>query len=770
MKQKIKQTARLITAVLFTVIFAIGCQPDPLEYARPKDLVGTIYLQLKAMGGFEYYVKCIEKTAYKTPLEKGGSWTVFAPTDEAFEEFMREEGFGSFDEIPSERILDLVQYSVLSGGWNTTSLTYFNNAGVGNAFKKTTQYLDTIIDADAANFPYVDEVEPGRVYKLDNSSGRDKTVAYFLPYYMESKGIEKADYNFIFDGETYADTDQMKVYEANAVRANIVAENGFIHALDKVIEPRENIYQALMSDEYKDKYSMFKNLIDRFASFNSQGFQLNEATGQQEEIFRLGFRTGLQNNLLPYNPYDEAYPPLLNNANRTPSNAVGMAIPTNEALTSYLEGNSILGQFYNSYDDMSIDVLATFLGTHFFSNYYDLCPSREGSAFNVSLNLVDYSTSDAVDKRFCSNGLFVGVNKVYTNKNFSTVLGPLLLNPDYTIMLKAIQGLGIADGLSSRGSNFSVFGIANNQFIDIPDPNSATRRISVVDFTDDFSVVQIQVTGDPDAANNRLYPENIDSPISADVNYVNTTLEAIVLNQIVDEKVTLNSDNFYQTRSRAFIKALPDGSLAGGGDLLANEKANITLTRTTENGNFYEMDKHFQRPLDFAYKSLVDNSDKFSKFIEVLEAVDGFITIPGYADDKLLSFVSSTRSYTMFAPNDAAVQQAITDGVIVDPNNLPTDAVELAIAKRDLLNFAKLHVFQDPIVTDGVSSGDYKSLYFAREIDFSPVYDEFQVSNFLTELSVEDPETGIAIATTGGLLNLFSKGIVIHELDGYLKF
>lgn len=766
---KTKKYRKVVVALLM-IMTVFGCKPDPLEYARPADLVGTIYLQLEAMGNFEYYLKCIEKTEYKDPLEKGGSWTVFAPTDEAFEEFMEEEGYASFDEIPSGRILDLVQYTLFSGGWNTTTLTYFGKTSAGDAFKKQTQYTDTIIQVSGSEFPYVQEVDPQKIYHLDDSSTRGKDIAFFLPYYMENNGVEKTDYSFMFPGETYSETDEMKVFEANVEKANIVAENGFIHSLDKVIEPRKNIYQNLTSDEYEGRYSIFKGLLDRFATFVSMGYQTNEETGDQTEIYRLGFETGIQNNRLPFNVYDENYPPLLNNANRNATNSVGIAVPTNQALTDYLNGSSILGQFYESYDDMSIDVLATFLSPHFFAQYYDLCPSREGQSFDVSLKLVDYSTDDAVDKKMCSNGLFVGVDKVYTNNNFSTVLGPLLLDPDYTIMLKALQSLGLADGLASTGVNFSIFGIANDQFIDIPDPNSATRRVSIVDYSEDFSVIQMEVTGDPTAANNRLYPEDIDRPTNSDIAYVEATIEAIILNQIIDEKVIMNSGNYYQTRSGDFIQALSDGTVAGGGDLLAEEKINITLDRETKNGYFYEVNKHFQRPLDFAYKSLVDNSDKFSKFIEVLESVDGFIDIPGYADDKLLSFVNSTRNYTMLAPNNAAIQQAIDDGFIADPNNLPTDPVELAIAKRDLLNFAKQHVFQASLVTDNSNSGEFKSLYYSREVDFSPVYDEFQIDNFIEELVVSDIETGNTIASTGSLTNLFTKGIVIHELNGYLKF
>ena len=245
---------------------------------------------------------------------------------------------------------------------------------------------------------------------------------------------------------------------------------------------------------------------------------------------------------------------LINAVDRTWVNATGLIVPTNEALSSYLKGNSILGEYYNSYNEMPLDVLGIFLGTNFFTHYWSICPSHFGKSYNIGFDLVDLQEKDVVDKKLCSNGLFVGVNTVFSNSSFSTVMGPLLLDTTYLIMLKTVKDLGIASALQSKGSRFSILGVRNDQFIQVADPNSATRKVTVVGYEPDLSQIYLEVTGDPDSDNNRIYPDpEAATPSSEDVAYVSTTLKDIILNQIIEEDIDPDDNNYYQTKSVEFV-------------------------------------------------------------------------------------------------------------------------------------------------------------------------------------------------------------------------
>ncbi|MEP3837833.1 MAG: fasciclin domain-containing protein [Algibacter sp.] len=763
--------------ILCMIMAAFGCKPDPLEFARPDNLAGTIYIQLESMGTFDYYLRSLDQTLYPEPLKKGGSWTVFAPTDEAFEKFMSDEGFATFDAIPQERIQSLVENSIITDGWNTTTLTYFKSRFyLGQSFRRRTQYQaeNRIFDKDTLQHIFEWDKLDQQKYLVNYSNGRLKTVDYFLDSYMSTWGVEYSDYDFMFPGETFSEGD-MKVFDANVSQKNVIAENGIIYALDKVIEPQPNLYENLSAEEYGDKYSMFKKMIERFSYIHSLGDQINEETGETEEIFQHRFTTGIENDALPFNPSDENY---ATNIDGTLAQAWGFLAPTNEALINYLDGNSILGQFYDSYDDMPLDVVGKFLSPYFFNDYWDICPSRLGQSYDTSLGLVDYKLEDVVDKRFCSNGFFVGINAVYTNNSFGTIMGPLLLDPEYSIMLKSVQDLGIDTGLQSKASRYTILGVKNNQFVDVADPNSATRKITVL--VDDprlptgydineSGVVYMEVTGDPTGSNNRIYPDpDTTSPSSADVAYVTKTLNDIVLNQIIDEDIDFGSNSYYQTRSGEYVYAFDGDSAAGGGDIQLGRSAQIEEIKETENGIFYEMSSAIERPLGFTYGVLVDNATTFSSFLEVLESADAFITIVG-SDDKLLNFLNLSRTFTLFAPNNDAVAQAISDGVIVDPSTVDgLDDLEKAIAKRDLLDFAKKHFLQQSLTTDGKSTGTFASMYFSKIVDFAPIYDEFSVVNTTSSISITNVETG-ATVTTSGTTNLLSKRVVIHEISNYIK-
>lgn len=768
MVKKMKHRKGII--ILCIIMAAFGCKPDPLEYARPDDLAGTIYSQLESLGEFNHYLQALDQSVFKEPLEKGGSWTVFAPNDEAFEEFMSNEGYATFEAIPAERIDDIVRFSIISDGWNTTTLTFFlNRFYEGQSFRRNTQYQSPYRQINTDTLQHIlnfDEVEPATEYTIDPSLGRFKTTNYFLESYLEENGVETTDYEFMYPEQTWNPGD-MKVFGASVTQQNIIAENGIIYALDKVLEPKKNLYENLSSPEFNDKYSMFEKLLERFTSIVSIGDVLNEETGETEEIHQLRFSVGLENDLLPFNPADTRYQ---TNINGTPAQAWGLLAPTNDAMLEYLNGDSVLGRFYDSYDDMPLDVVGKFIAPYFFNDYHDICPSSFGESFDVSLSLVDYQAGDIVDKKFCGNGLFVGVNTVYTNRSFGTIMGPLLLDSEYSIMLQAIQDLGIDTALQSIAVRFSILGIKNDQFVNLADPNSATRMITInteVLANGDLQLT-MDVTGDATAANNRTYAEPGTSTFASDTAYMWATIEDIVLNQIFDEDVDFNANNYYKARSGEYVYTFDGNSAAGGGDIQENRSAQIVEVTETDNGVFYEMDSAIERPLVFTYGALEANAASFSSFIEVLETADALLTIIG-SDDRLINLLNPSRTFTLFAPNNAAVAQAISDGVIVEPSTVSgLDDLGQAIAKRDLLDFAKKHFLQQSIPTDGQTTGVFPSLYFSEVIDFAEVFDQFSVVNTTSSITITNEETAESV-TTGGITNILSKRVVIHEINNYIK-
>ena len=74
------------------IVFLIGCTllwgcRDIYElekYQRPDWLVGKIYTQITTQPDLSDFSTCLQLTGYDTILDVTGSYTVFAPTNQAF--------------------------------------------------------------------------------------------------------------------------------------------------------------------------------------------------------------------------------------------------------------------------------------------------------------------------------------------------------------------------------------------------------------------------------------------------------------------------------------------------------------------------------------------------------------------------------------------------------------------------------------------------------------------------------------------------------------
>lgn len=775
-----KNITHLIIASVLGVLLSttVGCRPDLEVFERPETLAGPIYEQLEAHGQFTYYLECLDKTSYAEPLATGGSWTIFAPTDSAFEQYFLDNGYTSVDDIPTGTVVDIIKYSVITSAYNTTYLTYYPNGWyAGNSFKKYTQYFDTLQVIDGAAYANVDGVDPTKDYLIDMSA-ENKTTNYWVDLYLDGYkcSAERSDYSFMFPGEEDPEVGDMKVFNAHVTEQEIIAENGFIYALDAVLEPQPSLYQNLSREGFQDKYSMFKEMLDRFGELTYQKYlDINPVTGAMDSVYKLTFQTEITENLLAFSPADETYPKLTSNVNKDQANAMGLLVPTNDALTQYLAEDNVISQNYESYDEMSLDVLGIFLNVNFFGDYWSVCPSHFGSglAFNVGLDEVVIDESDVQDVKFCSNGLFVGVDKIYPTTTFSSVYGPLVLDTTYSIMLKCIADLGIENSLQSDGIEYSILGLRNDQFVNIPDPNYSNREITIIGYEPDMSVVYMEVTGDADPTNNRTYPDpTVASPSSTDIAYVQETLNDIIVNQIIEEPIT--EPNYYQTNSGEFVYV--DGDVVkGGGDIYYDEQVNLTDEQVMTNGIVYGTDKFVNPPAKYTFGMIVMNYINYPSFLQfyyMLENAGTRISIPDDSYDFLISFLDLSKTYTCFIPSAEAVAQAVADGVIPNPMVMPTDEVEYAQAVADLNVFLKKHFLQHPIVTDGKTTGTFNSLNQTGVVDYAPVYSSYTIGNDYDnqQLNIFDPVTGEKVASTNGtVVNMLSKRVVMHEIDNYLK-
>src|SRR5690349_6104426 len=145
MKHHILKAFTLIALVLSLA----SCRKSEFDtfYERPEWLEAPIYQQLEAKGNFRHLLAVIEKGGYKDILSRTGYWTFFAPNDEAFELFFKENNISGIAGLSAETAQKIVKYALVYNAFKTDHLAdYQSGLGwvTGSAYKRRTTYFSGI--------------------------------------------------------------------------------------------------------------------------------------------------------------------------------------------------------------------------------------------------------------------------------------------------------------------------------------------------------------------------------------------------------------------------------------------------------------------------------------------------------------------------------------------------------------------------------------------------------------------------------------------------
>ncbi len=454
--------AMLLSGCLFS-----ACRKEIDEYyARPESLEPTIYLNLEAKGNFSSYLALVDKANYKKILSSAGYFTVFAPTDDAFPSFLQEQSLSSLDEIDSITARRIVAYSLIYNLFTQEQIDDYQST------KEQGWVLDEAFRRTTANYKWVyDEMVDGKMEKIIDQNGvglyaetspifdaennNNKNIPYFTTPYMSGENISAYDYNYFFPESEFTG---FNVVDARVTEADILCENGIVHATDKVILPLSNIEELLAKDE---EYSDFKKLIDDYITeyvLAPEGFlrRYEQVHGIREDVYLkyyplLNFGLNVEN-FMRYGG-GETYD--------TQIDGWTLFAPNNEAVKDFLD--NVFLKHYGSLDKMPQSLIAEFINAHLFRS--TVWPSK----FDISANefgepaRFDPETNIEV-KEFGSNGLFYGTNKVQETDAFYTALGPIILDPEYALMYQALKSTNLDFVVKNTDIKVTVFLINNAGF------------------------------------------------------------------------------------------------------------------------------------------------------------------------------------------------------------------------------------------------------------------------------------------------------------------
>jgi uncharacterized surface protein with fasciclin (FAS1) repeats len=417
------------------------------------------------------FAGCLRLAGLDKILDVSGCWTVFAPTDDAMKKYLSENQYASISDIPLAELERLAKFHIIQNPWSVEQLKSLSVNGwrTGNdansnsyAYKRETMLKNQmekywIKSSNRKEMIVIDSTISGS-YKSVFVESR-KYVPIFYDKYMDINGITSTDFNFYFD----------RVYErgnvyfggAKILQSDIFAENGFVHIIDRVVNPMLNAKELLERELPGESYKLFLEMVYWYYPH----FEPNiTATFNQPEV-RLG---GMADTI-----WDLNYPNLaftLHNeliGNRTPdSNETlvkhnGMFAPTDGAFREFIDG--ILTRksgfpHWTDYKSLPSDVVGIIIDQHFKSAPMYPSTVQYQEVFRGKGRFYQ-NEGDIIRKEFGSNCTFIGINKYIPDRVFTSVTGPVFCRPGYSIFRLALQYSGALNTIANHKGKLYFFPI-----------------------------------------------------------------------------------------------------------------------------------------------------------------------------------------------------------------------------------------------------------------------------------------------------------------------
>ena len=733
--------------ILPLLVFFTSCSRDVFDeyYARPDYLEEPIYQRLEELGNFKNFTVLIEKAGYKDILSKSGYWTMFAPNDAAFATYFQEKGISDVSKIDDATANKIVRYALVYNAFREEKLSDYQSSlqggwVEGTAFRRRTTFYDGFVTKTIDGQPKV-IVGSNRngVNNYIAGDNNNKYVTYFTKEYFAAKGLNPSDFTYFYPGKEYTG---FNLFEGKVTKADIIAENGVIHEVDRVHSPLLNIDQYLESNS---NYSEFRKILEN----NLVSYVLNPAattayrnfTGKTDDVFVKRY-----DGVLAFAPNNENY--LKAEDNDGQSEAYTLIVPEDAAFKEFEQ--TVLLKHFTSLSQLPLYIFQDIINAHMVQGA--VWPSIKDNYLNGLKEELRFDfNSDITDKQVLSNGFFYGAKKVQKSNLFYSVYTSAYLNPKFSFATRIFNdGSGYREMISNINQKYTIF-LPSDDILKSLGFNYNTTRL-------EWNYVS-PVNGAADnasAARNRLvrllYNCIVLTP-NGELNNIASTSGIIRTgdNDLPGEYIKWNNNKIYAA-----------GSIIPGGTA-----ANVIGSEVQENGITYYVDNFPQYSTELqglAITRLATSNPQFNSFYQYLRNS----SIYNFSTGKIEG-VEIGSSYTFIIPNNAAIARAVTAGV------LPASPTTIIQGEKDLIaDFIRYHIIANRTASnDAHTIGQFETLRKDSQGDktFVEVISTAGTPTLPGTLSFKDnsgnnPEAKFIPASSN---NLADRSL-IHLVDNYLKF
>ncbi len=761
-------SGKRLLGILVVIFLVSACKEDFEEriYGRPDWLAGKVYDQILDQPELSTFAQCIERVGFDEIINVSGSYTIFGPSNEAWDAFFQANpAYNTIEEIPLEELKEIVKYHIVQDPWSKKQLRsldvfgWIDTLDITNnkprGFKRETFLLeenqkygiDFTGTGSARRMIIVDTLDSDfhRIVATDSR----KYAPLFFSEYLDVYDMDKNDYEFYFD-RTFDGPEDIYFAGSKIISDEIFAENGFIYIIDRVVEPLKTAYQLLSDSQGANQYTEFLDLLNFFPQFQYDEVKTFEQPGAQE-------------GLVVDSLFNLSYPDLVFDINNEktsahkgevglPSNVTiryhhGMMAPTNAAFEAFINQYLKINQGWQSIMNAPDHIKRIIARTHMsFSPVY---PSDFlGGFYNGEEDIVTLDGGSIIEKQFGSNATFLGLSDAIVPRAFKSVTGPIYLRQGYSKFMYAIEEAGLLPALKRENKDYSLF-------------------------------VESDVNSDLDSS---FYYNN--GTFTAVKIVGGGFYETTVLNTDDLRIMILNHVAVRTPRGIARKEFIPN--MAGNLLIFNNETGEVSGTAPTtfgfqgtipetnypveidfdaDNGRIYEIKNWFSFGTSDIYDQISRNYPAFHNLL--VEA--GLARVKEFR----YTFISNNEFYTIFVPSEESLASYDFSGLSQD----------------ELRNLLLLHFVRGELIfTDGSSASGYYTTEridekstpystFNTRIYIAPGFDMITLKGTDGMNDIEIPESGTSNRIAGVRIQTSSEQVfpsmynnaVIHEISQVLE-
>ncbi|MDR2840658.1 MAG: fasciclin domain-containing protein [Paludibacter sp.] len=784
----------LLVVLLASVL--VQCNDEKEKYyERPDWLEQPIYQVLEDKGNFTNYLQCVQRTEYEKVLKGAGYYSVFAPNDAAFKQYLQQKGYQSVADIPEEDVKQLVAYSIVYNKWTAEHLgdKMLGTLYEPGAYKrKTALYALPYQDSEYNNAWVFDGTQNGlsyytstNNYQIRLAEQNYKYLPVFTNNYFNSfdTPLTAADYKLFYPNSEYTG---FNVQAGSIVTSNMAAENGIVHEVSSVNEPLPNLEKLLQNPEY----TVFKSLLDKYKQYTALSIYSNEILEYFKKILpgknidEVYMKTYTGGNLAFSPNCENIIDPATGSVN-SESSGNTMFIPKNDVLTTYIQQKLL--KYYSSTAQLPDEIITTLLNAQMteglvWSGYYKGSQNYTGEYLNGQGTYGNEFTSDGIiDKKIASNGFLFSIDHVIKSRFFETVYSEIFVNPAHTLLNQAYK-------------SFFINGLREDIMKCVLNGN-ISERYTLLNYPDEF----LAADGFRfDAINQNFVNDNMPSTTGTPVNarlqrLIRMHIFPGIANNEVNSEIT-SFDNLPAISNYSgwrFINTLSgdvvrhkNNQLQAAGNIEDDTYATLSpLEGEYNNGQIFNVD----RLLDYAPRQTGIDDARFNDltiwqylsrarqqnpnmkmFIDYLERS----LKNGDSDD--LAGIKPDNYYTILIPNNTAMNQAVAAGVIVALDKITAyvkDSLGNTTSTEDLAgtaeNLAQITNFVNSHILLGAALPD-DGLHFIYPVNPVSVNktllptllkitnEKLEITNAATLVEITKSWSG----TTASLINFAPRNIV----------